>query len=95
MFVECTGYRELPPDFTEQSAGAAFEPYTIVNNTKITTTKLGKACGHMIEVYIDEGDPGLPTTWDVKTDSSGRVIERHKDVKCPLCDTNTFIVEAT
>lgn len=93
MFVRCTGFRELPADYSQETAGEAVVPYTIINNTKMTTTPTASACGRMIEVHIEEGDPGLPTTWDIKTDVDGRVIERHKDIKCLDCDTNTFIVE--
>lgn len=93
MFVKCTGARELPPDWSEATAMTAFEPFVTVNGTRITAEPLAKACGYMIDVTILDGDPGLPDTWDVKTDAEGRVIERHKDVKCPRCDTNTFIVE--
>lgn len=96
MRVQCSGVRELPPDWSEATARDAFEPFTKIAGTKVSTTGAPTACGRQVEVVVVDGDPGLRETWDVKTDGDGTVIERHTNIDCPDCGTSTFVaIEAS
>lgn len=65
------------------------------NDPEDNQRPLPKACGAKFDVRIGEHDAnnsGDPTTWDVDTDTAGKIVRQHASVQCPNCGVRTFIV---